>query len=277
MVWLDSYNVWVAVSYTGTMSYSYDGLKWGLLPSQLFPQTPVDQPLSYYQYPDRYYYTSFVTGWGINTYYSADSLWLYYCYIPAGNASWAAATRGLASVQLVLAPPPNATSFPFALLVFTNYLYSPPPQHALVSSPHNNEGTKVGGTVVDWRATSLPPVDLSYAYGWRLGLIFAAANDWSAAPLIPILDCFIVETHDHFVGLPGECEPQANSTLTYAFLGSIGYILSSNETAVPPYQLMPLWRCFDAANQNHYVNPEVGCKPTDEDPTLLGYMMWQAD
>jgi hypothetical protein len=319
VVWVETAAVWLAVGYSGALSVSADGLVWAPLPSTLLPPTPAGQPHPV-TYPDAnwYYYSSLIPGWGGTTLFPGDSLWHYYAFIPAGNGSWAEAPRGLASVELTLAPlPPGGV--PRVVVSLCEYILH-------VNSTGDGSGSsgggggggrrlgsaggtpaagagappRAGGTVKDSWATVSPVDQTVYDYGWFIGYVFATPGDWPNAPLVGLVDCFFIETHDHFVARPGECE-SVNATggrglgpgggapvpavyagapgvpLTAAYLGSLGWLLAGNATGVPGYDLISIWRCYDAAAQDHYLAPVYGCQPTDLYPTLLGYALWQND
>lgn len=316
MVWMSKAQVWLAVGYSGALSVSNDGLEWLELPSTLIPpQGPTSNRSDYFQFPNWYYYTSLIPGYGGTTFYeNEDSLWLYYLFTPAGNVSWAHVSRGLASVQLTLIPQNSSAGDartqlkgtaaptvpqPFILPSLSQWVLHTNSSDEDAQSGSSSNNNLQGKEKDSWATIS--PTDMRvYDYGWHIGYVFASPADWTLSPLQPIFDCYFVETNDHFVARAGECvsdsvtaDTDAPSTgllpaaaayrskhgsgLSAAYLGTMGYLLSSNATAVPGYELIALWRCYDEADEDHYIAPVYGCQATDKYPALLGYALWQND
>jgi hypothetical protein len=287
MVYLEQYGLWLAVGDAGSMSVSEDGLAWSLLPSQVFPPTPAGQCTQFFTQPNVYGFASLVPGLGGTVLQAGDNLYVYYMFNVATNASWAAGPRGLASAQLTFTANSEPAPQPLTTLSFATYVWDAPSAesedvhgggldlvHGLGSGeqPHNLRGAKQ-----DFWAT-VTAVDQSvYNYGWHLGLTLATPGDWTDSPLVSLTDCYAVERNDHYVALDGECVNPSPQGVTMAYLGGLGYILADNSTAVPGFQMMPLWRCFNPLTQDSYVNPEDGCRPTDTNQTMLGFMLWQND
>lgn len=276
MVWLEAQSVWLAISYTGTLSISPDGLSWSALPSTLLPAVPPTQPLAGYTNVNRYYYTSLIPGWGGSTLYAGDTLWLYCLFDVATNDSWANVTRGLAATPLTIVPA-NASqpgTPPTAVVSLASYVRG----GAIEGETGGAGGAGVAsrGVAVDTWAT-VSPVDLrTWSYEWFLGYLLASPDDAPNATVVPLVDCFDVARDDHYVALPGECVGGDGSTAANRLLGMLGYVGADN-VSLPGYQSMPLYRCFNAAANDSYVNPLDGCRPGDQNQTLLGYMWWQND
>lgn len=283
MVWLSESALWLAVGYNGSVSWSADpeGVSgWQVVPSSLFPPhlTTEQQPDSYYATPSWFYYQSFIPGWGGTTWYeSADSLYLFFAFMAASNQTWYAGGRGLANAQLTMLPR-NTTAVPGANVTIAPYSLLSLSQYILHSNS-SGRGVHVSGTTVDKWATVWPVDQRVYDYGWHIGYTLASPADAQGADVQLLLDCYIPETNDHFVGLPGECSPSSSRPgRTTAYLGSLGYVLTSNTTAVAgAYSTLILWRCYDPVNQDHYLAPLYGCQEGDQDQTLLGYLIWQND
>jgi len=296
MVWVEAASVWLAVSYSGTMSVSPDGFTWTVLPSAAFPTFPAGQPVPvYWQYPDRYYYTSLIPGWGGNTLRQGDTLWLYFLYDVAGNASWANVTRGLAAAPLTLAPAsPSGT--PTFVVSLANYVLGPLPaqQHrdaairplpparqqrepaAIALAPERRQ--RLGGATVDTWATIAPTDPRQWAYELFMGYLLASPLDApDPADAVPLLDCYATQRQDHFAARVGECQPQPGDPEVYQLLGMLGYVAAHNTTTLPGYDIMPVYRCFNVAGNDSYVSPFYPCKPGDVDQVQLGWMWWQND
>lgn len=305
IVWLNNTRVWLSVGYTGLLAVSSDLVTWTPVPSQLFPPIPTGQahPV-HFVYPNSVYYTSLIPGYGGTTYYEKeDSLFLYYLFAAANNVSAVGAgTRALAAAQLTLAPNPpavngsSAPAPPFTVLSLCQYAKKqnsssksavgahvgahPPALSRQTRRANHDEWRRpsevaaaVGGPVTDTWDTVWPVDQRAYDYSWFLGFVFATPEDWTLSPIVPLIDCYFIDTEDHFTATLGECQPPND----VALLGGLGYILADNTTVPAGYQPLALWRCYDEANQNHYLAPLYGCQPTDKDPKLLGYAMWQND
>ena len=272
VVYLNNSQIYLAVGYEGTLSYSYDGIIWSLYPSNLFASPP-SLPPTHYRFPNNFFYTSLIPGYGGTTYYETeDTLNLYYLWSNANNVSTiSGGARALASTQLTFIPVnnKNVTAPPYVVVSLSQYIL-----HTNSSSSSSNN--QIQGTQKDSWATVTAVDQRVYDYGWHIAYIFSTAEDWVASAITPIYDCYIVPTNDHFVARSDECNNgRANSTVAY--LGALGYLIADNSTNVPGYDLISIWRCYDSVNEDHYIAPVYGCQSTDLFPTLLGYALWQND
>jgi len=223
-----------------------------------------------------------IYGQGIGANFGLNSLTWSPTYVPilySDPGTWSRNAQSLELVAYATLGPLNGSG-PIENECWAYYTYLLPGQgfndryfikRLVTFSMADSEITPQSGTALSryvagndyWTTTSM--VTSNYGYDALLGYVLPQNYEGT----VPVYDCYITMWQDHMLGVT-ESECSENGVV---LIRTLGWVYSSPPQSATSLSFIPIYRCFNSADDHHYVSTTTDCDNKGKMEFAIGYIL----